>query len=61
MDIKKMLMDSAKSVQFEGYEEKDSRLFLTFSIDLPGVADMIVAQMIGSLRGKPESSGQSHP
>lgn len=58
VDIKQMVSDSAKSAKFEGVHFKvaatpDSRLsievVLQASVDLPGDADAVVANMLGLL------------
>lgn len=70
MDMKKLLADTVASRQFEGFtiqaSHKDSRLHLTFqvqgSVDLPGEADAVVAQMISLLGlGNSKQPSESQP
>lgn len=67
MDIKKAAVDTAKSAKFEGFSVDvsavDSRLHVVAhikgSIDLPGDADQVVANMLGLLGlGKHSESSQ---
>lgn len=68
MDIKQVVVDTAKSAKFEGFSVDvsavDSRLQVTAhlkgSIDLPGDADQVVANMLGLLGlGKHSDSSQA--
>jgi len=71
MDIKKAISDSAKSAKFEGVTFNvvagtDSRLkvqvVLNASVDLPGEADAVVANMFAMLGlGKSSNSSDSSP
>ena len=65
MDIKQTLTDTAKSAKFEGFtvdfDVRESRLqvnaHLRGSIDLPGDADQVLANMLGLLGlGKPSDN-----
>lgn len=68
MDIKQIAVDTAKSAKFEGFSVDvsavASRLQVTAhligSIDLPGDADQVVANIVGMLGlGKPSDSSQA--
>jgi len=68
MDIKQAAIDTAKSAKFEGFtvdvSAKDSRLHVSAhilgSINLPGDADQVVANVLGLLGlGKPSENSQA--
>ena len=71
MDIKQVVTDTAKSAKFEGVSfnvtaSADSRLnvqvTLNASVDLPGDADAVVANMLHMLGlGKSSNSSNSLP